>query len=45
MIDLKGMKAWGDVLLKFYGKTDEALKNDFTNTYLGYWTDNGKIFQ
>ena len=35
------MEGWGSTLRKFYQKGDFPRENDFTNNYLGYWTDNG----
>lgn len=37
----KAMEGWGSILQKFYQKSPTTLQNDFTNNYLGYWTDNG----
>ncbi|XP_077991624.1 uncharacterized protein LOC144445853 [Glandiceps talaboti] len=34
---------WGDVLLRYYGKTKAAMKSDLMVNYLGYYTDNGKF--
>ena len=34
---------FGDMLLEHYGKTRDFAASDFTNNYLGYWTDNGEF--
>lgn len=38
--------AWGDVLLRFYGKSKEATyaEDQFTTNYIGYATDNGAFY-
>lgn len=37
------MEEWGALLLKYYQKNLSYKENDFTNNYLGYWTDNGEL--
>ena len=37
------MHMWGNVMRTFHGR-DESFKNsEFTNNYLGYYTDNGTV--
>lgn len=38
------LMAWGSALLARYGKTHGLSKTDFTNTHLGYNTDNGAYY-
>eukprot|EP00731_Ephydatia_muelleri_P018789 Em0011g829a len=38
------METWGELLRALYKKDDTARRNDFTNNYLGYWTDNGACY-
>ena len=38
------METWGGLLRALYKKDDTTRRNDFTNNYLGYWTDNGACY-
>ncbi|XP_048245188.1 uncharacterized protein LOC124119100, partial [Haliotis rufescens] len=38
----KGFVSWGQILQKLHGRDNSFVKSDFTNNYLGYWTDNGR---
>lgn len=38
------METWGELLRIWYRKDDSIRRNDFTNNYLGYWTDNGACY-
>lgn len=40
----KGFEEWGNIMRNYYNKTYDNLNNDFTNNYLGYWTDNGMCY-
>ncbi|XP_048245597.1 uncharacterized protein LOC124128193 [Haliotis rufescens] len=40
----KGFVSWGQILQKMYGRDNSLVKSDFTNNYLGYWTDNGAYY-
>ncbi|XP_071115644.1 uncharacterized protein [Haliotis cracherodii] len=40
----KGFVSWGQILQKWYGRDNSFVKSDFTNNYLGYWTDNGAYY-
>ena len=41
----KAMEGWGSSLQTFYEKKALTLQTDFTNNYLGYWTDNVSLVQ
>ena len=38
------IQSWGRVLLNKYNKKRAHMEADFTVNYLGYYTDNGKIY-
>lgn len=38
------MDTWGQLLRTLYKKDDTTRRNDFSNNYLGYWTDNGACY-
>ncbi|XP_046561027.1 uncharacterized protein LOC124270048 [Haliotis rubra] len=40
----KGFVSWGQILQKMYERDNSFVKSDFTNNYLGYWTDNGAYY-
>ncbi|XP_071096650.1 uncharacterized protein [Haliotis cracherodii] len=40
----KAFVSWGQILQKWYGRTDQYVKSDFIVNYLGYWTDNGAYY-
>jgi hypothetical protein len=35
---------WGQIMRSYYNKGDSYRKSDFTNNYLGYWTDFGACY-
>ncbi|KAK7089407.1 hypothetical protein V1264_024716 [Littorina saxatilis] len=40
----RAFEGWGSYLRQAYQRTDYYVRNDFTNNYLGYWTDNGAYY-
>ncbi|XP_046561028.1 uncharacterized protein LOC124270049 [Haliotis rubra] len=40
----KGFVSWGQILQKMYRRDDSFVKSDFTNNYLGYYTDGGAYY-
>ena len=40
----EAFEAWGDKLLKTYGKSRDVTYKDFSLNYLGYSTDNGAFY-
>ena len=37
------MESWGTVMRLYYNKDTSYTMSDWTNNYLGYWTDHGTL--